>query len=223
MRADAMLSSERVSALQDILNIRSGGCQLRNNPRLITLVPIPAENFPAMPVRCKQVHSPQSHPLPSHPCCSHPSVQLSEMRMAGMKTKQGANTPAAHFPWCQHQLGSLGISVQATTEGGILEAVGTIPRELPAPESLNASTNATLGFVVRAAVRGVSAAWQSKPRERGHGSRGKLLHGPVRVPRRDAGSALPQHPPPPPWHFPSPDPARVLRSGVFPISSPACL
>lgn len=90
MRADALLISERVLALQDILNIRSGGCQLRNNPRLITLVPIPAENFPAMPVRCKQVHSPQSHP--SHPCCSHPSVQLSKMRMVGMETKRGANT-----------------------------------------------------------------------------------------------------------------------------------
>lgn len=83
--------------------------------------------------------------------------------MIGLEIKQGPNTPAAHFPWCQHQLGSLGISVQAATEGGILEAVGTVPRELPAPESLNASTNEALGFVVQTAVRGVSAAWQSKP------------------------------------------------------------
>lgn len=78
MRADAMLSSEGVLALKDILNIRSGGCQLRNHPRLITLVPIPAENFPARPVRCKQVHSPQSHPLPSHPCCSPFSSALED-------------------------------------------------------------------------------------------------------------------------------------------------
>lgn len=72
--------------------------------------------------------------------------------MIGLEIKQGPNTPAAHFPWCQHQLGSLGISVQAATEGGILEAVGTVPRELPAPESLNASTNEALVFVVQTAV-----------------------------------------------------------------------
>lgn len=152
MKPGAMLSSERVLALKDILNIKSGGCQLRNSPNPILLAPIHAENFPARPVRCKQGHSPQSHPLPSHPCCPHPLVQLSKMSRVGLEMKQGPNTPAAHLPWCQHQLGSLGISVQAATEGGILEAVGTIPRELLAPESLNASTNEALGFVVQTAV-----------------------------------------------------------------------
>lgn len=35
MRAGVMLSSEGLLALKEMLNIRSGGCQLRNSPRLI--------------------------------------------------------------------------------------------------------------------------------------------------------------------------------------------
>lgn len=92
MKPGAMLSSERVLALKDILNIKSGGCQLRNSPNPVLLAPIHAENFPARPVRCKQGHSPQSHLLPSHPCCPHPLVQLSKMSRVELEMKQGPNT-----------------------------------------------------------------------------------------------------------------------------------
>lgn len=50
--------------------------------------------------------------------------------MIRVEIKQGLNVLVALFPWCQRQLGSLGISATRATEGGILEAVEAVPGEL---------------------------------------------------------------------------------------------
>lgn len=85
-----------------------------------------------------------------------------------------------------------------------MEAVETVPGELPAPESLNASTKEAMDFVVQTAVPGVPTAQHSTPREQSHKSFAKLLHGPLLV----SPGEMQEHPPRSPQHF------------AFPRSSP---